>query len=60
MSAPTGKASSFDIKRIQEYYDKKIDVFQHLTDDKPPTQELNSLKLDDKKEPPKTEQPTQQ
>ena len=60
MSAPTGKASSFDIKRIQEYYDKKVDVFKHLKDDKPPTQELDSLKLDDKKDTLKTEQPTQQ
>ena len=60
MSAPTGKASSFDTNRIREYYDKKIDIFKHAKDDKAPAQQLDGLTLDGKKDTPKTEQPTQQ
>jgi hypothetical protein len=43
------------IALIQDYYAKKVDVVSQIkTDDTEPTEQLDSLKLDDQKSPPIT------
>lgn len=60
MSAPAGKTSTLDVNSIKDYYKKRVDVVSRIKEDNTPAKQLDSLKLDDTKDTPRTAQQAQQ